>query len=239
MKPAEFHPIDMKTWPRREHFAYYNQLVRTNYNLTANVDVTPVVRRCQQETIRFYPAFIYAVTKAVNEIREFRMALDDDGNPGWFDYLNPSYTVFHKDDGTFSDLWSPWEEDFPIFYRQVVEDIERFGTLKGVKTKPDKPDAFLPVSGVPWTTFTGYGCDTFTPPHMLFPVIAFGRHFPSEALPDCLGRVENRPSRPVSRRLIPVNVFVSHAAADGYHTCCFFSALQTICDSADSWLTLK
>lgn len=240
MNPAEFHRIDLATWPRREHFLYYQKLVRTNYNLTVNVDISALKHGCESRSLRFYPVFIYAVTKAVNRIREFRMALDPDGTPGWYDYLNPSYTVFHRDDETFSDVWSPWDEDFSRFYDGMIRDMERYGQIKGIKSKPDKPDAFLPVSGVPWTTFTGYGSDTFTPPHMLFPVVTFGRFFPSEVLPDCLGRIE-QPRRegaddPVPRLLIPVNVFVPHMVADGYHTCKFFSQLQQICDDADAWL---
>ena len=76
MKPAEFHRIDMETWPRREHYEYYKNLVKTSYNLTAYVDISKLLFRCNETKQRFYPTFVYSITKAVNEIKELRMALD-------------------------------------------------------------------------------------------------------------------------------------------------------------------
>ncbi|MBR6501015.1 MAG: chloramphenicol acetyltransferase [Firmicutes bacterium] len=242
MKPAEFHLIDMETWPRREHYEYYKNLVKTSYNLTANVDISRLLFRCNETKQRFYPTFVYAITKAVNEIKELRMALDKDGNLGWYDYLNPSYTIFHKDDETFSDVWSPWEEDFKTFYDGMIQDMETFKDVKGIKAKPDKPDHFLPVSNSPWTTFTGYACDTFQPSPLLFPVITFGRYFSNKVMPDCLGRSMSltHTDGPVSdygiRFLVPVNIFVPHMVADGYHVGKFFSELQDLCDTAAKWI---
>ena len=72
MKPAEFHLIDMETWPRREHYEYYKNLVKTSYNLTAYVDISKLLFRCNETKQRFYPTFVYAITKAVNEINKKR-----------------------------------------------------------------------------------------------------------------------------------------------------------------------
>ena len=69
MKPAEFHRIDMETWPRREHYEYYKNLVKTSYNLTAYVYISKLLFRCNETKQRFYPTFVYAITKAVNEIK--------------------------------------------------------------------------------------------------------------------------------------------------------------------------
>ena len=241
MKPAEFHLIDMETWPRRDHYEYYKNLVQTCYNLTANVDITHILKFCDRREIKFYPAFIYAITKAVNEVPEFRMAYDKEGNLGWYDYLNPSYTIFHKDDSTFSDVWSPWKDTFVDFYQEMLQDMENAEHSKGIKAKPDKPNNFFPVSGVPWVTFTGYACDTFRSPHMLFAIATFGKYFEAQEIPDCIGRTHfaNTKSLTNPRTLIPVNVFVPHMVADGYHTCQFFRKLQNICDNAADWLIIN
>ena len=37
---ARFTPIDMNTWPRREHFHSFARMAPTGYSLTAEVDVT-------------------------------------------------------------------------------------------------------------------------------------------------------------------------------------------------------
>ena len=170
--------------------------------------------------------------------------MDKDGNLGWYDYVNPSYTIFHKDDETFSDVWSPWDDDFRTFYDGMIQDMEIAENIKGIKAKPDKPDNFLPVSNSPWTTFTGYSCDTFHPSPMLFPVITFGRFFSSKTMPDCLGRSPSLASSTGqyaasdygARFLIPLNIYVPHMVADGYHVGKFFSELQTLCDRAPKWI---
>jgi len=244
MNPAEFHLIDMNTWPRREHYEYYKTLVQTSYNLTAYVDISKLLFRCNETKQKFYPTFVYAITKTVNEIKELRMAYDSDGQLGWYDYLNPSYTIFHQDDETFSDVWSPWDDDFKIFYDNMTQDMGIAKDIKGVKAKPNKPDNFLPVSNSPWTTFTGYSCDTYHPSPLLFPVITFGRYFSNKVMPDCLGRsmslshISNQGA--VSdygiRFLVPVNIFIPHMVADGYHVGKFFSELQEFCDRAPKWI---
>ena len=234
----------MKTWPRRDHYEYYKNLVQTSYNLTAYVDISKLLFRRNETKHRFYPTFVYAITKTVNEIRELRMTLDEDGNLGWYDYLHPSYTIFHEDDETFSDVWSLWDEDFVTFYNGMTGDMETYKDVKGIKANPNKPENFLPVSNAPWTTFTGYACDTFRPSPLLFPVITFGRFFSSKTMPDCLGRspsLSNFPSNSPSsdygvRFLVPVNIFVPHMVADGYHVGKFFSQLQTFCDKAPKWI---
>ena len=35
-----FTPIDLETWPRREHFDYYRSLLPVGYTVTVRVDVT-------------------------------------------------------------------------------------------------------------------------------------------------------------------------------------------------------
>ena len=40
MTMARFTPIDLNTWPRREHFHYFAHMAPTGYSLTAEVNVT-------------------------------------------------------------------------------------------------------------------------------------------------------------------------------------------------------
>ncbi len=219
MKEAGFHLVNMEKYERREHFEYYTSLVRTNYNLTANLDVSVLHKRMKEKKLRFYPTFIYAVMMGINQNKEFRMQIDREGRLGYWDFLHPSYTIFHEDDQTFSDIWTEFDSEFSVFYRNAEEDIVRYGKRKGIKAKPDKPQNFCPISGVPWLHFTNYSCDTFTEPHMYFPVITFGKYLEKE------GKVE-----------IPLSVFVNHAVADGYHSCKLFNDIQSIVQKAEEWI---
>jgi chloramphenicol O-acetyltransferase type A len=214
-----FNRIDMDQWVRREHYQYYTENILTSYQVNIMLDVTKLKKRCRKKEVRFYPAMIYAIMKGINQNDNFRMAVDAEGQLGVYDVCHPSYTIFHEDDETFSDIWTEWQEDFPAFYHAAVEDMETFQNVKGVKAKPDKPAAFTPISCVPWISFTGVSHDTPGPRNMYFPIITFGKYYK-----------EN------DRWLMPFSIYVNHAAADGYHTARLLNEIQEICNHCKKWI---
>lgn len=214
-----FHLIDMNTWERREHYKYYQTLVRSNYTLTANIDITGLVKEIKRRSLRFYPVFLYVTSTAVNSIKEMRMSKDADGNLGYWDECHPSYTIFHKDDCTFSDIWSEYQKDFSVFYANCIKDMEEWKDVKGVKTKPGKPDNFTPISCVPWISYASMAYDTPVTSPLYFPVILFGKYFEEN------GKI-----------LIPFSAYVPHAVSDGYHTSLFLNTVQEIATNYPEWL---
>ena len=219
MRAAAFHVIDRAAWPRSGHFDYYVETIRCRYDLTANLTITRQLGRVKALGLRFYPTLIYIAARAVNANRDFRMGFDADGALGFWDFVNPSYTIFHDDDKTFSDIWSDYEEAFPAFYRNVLRDMEACRDVRGIVGKPGKPPNFCPMSVLPWLSFTGMAHVQPTSPPFLFPIITFGKYFPQGG--------ETR---------IPVAVSVHHAAADGYHTSKLINDMQTLADVAEDWL---
>lgn len=151
-----FHLIDMDTWERREHYHYYKDFLKVRYNLNVQIDITELLTQVKEQKLKFYPVFIYIIMKAVNQNREMRMQIDAGGRLGYWDECHPSYTIFHEDDKTFSDIWTEYNEDFYTFYDAVRRDMETYRDQKGIKPKPGKPDNFCPVSCVPWLSFDGY-----------------------------------------------------------------------------------
>lgn len=214
-----FHKIDMENWERREYYHYYINFIKSKYNLNIDIDITKLLKRVKEKGVKFYPSMIYAVMRGVNMNREFRMSYDSEGNLGYWDCCHPSYTIFHDDDKTFSDIWSEYSEDFEVFYKNAVEDMEKYKDVKGIKSKAGKPDNFCPVSAIPWLSFTGYSNDTYSESKMLFPVIAFGKYYEKD------GKI-----------LLPFSVFAAHAVADGYHTCKLINDIQDIVLKVDEWI---
>lgn len=214
-----FHKIDFETWERKEHFKYYINLIKTNYNLTAELNISQLMKKIKEKKLRFFPTMLYCIIKAVNQNKEFRMDYDKEGNLGYWDYVVPSYTIFHNDDKTFSDIWSEYDENFEKFYKNVVEDIKKYKDIKGVKTKLGCGDNFCPISCIPWLSFTGCANDTYSEAKMLFPVIAFGKYFKCDEM-----------------TMIPISVFVNHAVADGYHTCKLINDIQSIINDIENWI---
>lgn len=100
----QFTPIDLRAWPRGETFYYFSQMAPTGYSLTVELDVTRLRAALKDKGYKFFPAYLWLVTKCLNEQPEFRLA-EADGQLGCYNVLTPLYANFHEDDHTFSLLW--------------------------------------------------------------------------------------------------------------------------------------
>lgn len=204
-----FTPIDLTSWPRREHFHYYRNILPCGYSVTVPLDVTALWEQCREKGLKFYPSFIWCVSHTILAHPAFRMGVDGEGNPGTHDVLHPNYTVFHEDDHTFSDLWTAHNEDFSLFYENFLADLAQYGGNHGMKAKPNQPANFYCISCVPWLDFTGYSSTVPGGSPQLFPVMTYGKFADKDG-----------------RRTVPLAINIAHAAADGWHTARFVQDLQ-------------
>ena len=210
-----FTPIDPNTWPRRDHFNYYRNILPVGYTVTVRLDVTRFRAMLAHRGLKFYPSFIWCVSHTILSHPAFRMGVDKEGNPGVHDVVHPNYTVFHEDDHTFSDCWTEHNEEFAAFYRAFQADLAAYGQNHGIKAKPGQPGNFYCISCVPWLDFTAYSSHVAGggQPN-LFPVITYGKAVEEN------GRVT-----------MPLALNIAHAAADGWHTSQFINDLQAFLDT--------
>ena len=211
-----FTPVDMDSWERRSHYEYYTNLLKCGYSVTVSLDITKLHRQVKEKGLRFYPVFVYCVSRQIAATKEFRMGRDKDGNPGYYDVLHPNYTIFHEDDHTFSDLWTEHNESFPVFYQAFLSDVATYGTRHGMKARAGQPANFYCISCVPWLSFTGYASTVPGGQPNLFPVITYGKAAEHQGT-----------------WTMPFAVNISHAAADGWHTAQFLNDLQALLDRVD------
>lgn len=188
-------------------------MIPCGYTVTVRLDVENLYQQVKKCGLKFYPAFIYCTGKVVNEKREFKMGVDQEGRPGYFDVMHPNFTIFHKDDHTFSDIWSYYDDDFQTCYQNIINDMETYKDVKGPKGKEGQPPNFFCISCVPWMDFTGYSTWVPTGRPNLFPIITFGKYVEEEG-----------------RRKLSAALTISHASADGYHASMFFERLQEVLD---------
>lgn len=214
-----FHKIDLAAWARKTHYEAYTTALPLNWNLTVELDISRLLPAVRARGLRFYPVMLYIAARAVNANQAFCMGLDADGALGYYDEVHPSYTIFHPDDQTFSDLWSFYHPEFPRFYRDTVRDMETYQNVKGYKVRPDQPENCFPASMTPWLPFTSCSFDTFRPAKMLQPILTFGQYTERDG-----------------QWRMPAALCASHAVADGWHAACLFRQMQALCDSpADFW----
>lgn len=213
-----FTPINLEGWSRKEYFEYYFHKIKCKYTLNANIDITPLIIEKEKRNLKFYPTFMYAIMRAINQNQEFRMSFEN-GQLGYWNYLVPAYTIFHDDDKTFSDVWSEYSESFKLFYDTINSDIEKYKDVKGIKARKDQIRNFCSISSVPWLSFTSFSQDTYSESDLLFPLIRYGKFLEENG-----------------KTLVPFAVFVNHAVADGYHTCKLINEIQDYVNNIEQWI---
>lgn len=218
--PAKFNIINQNGWERKEYFDHYYNTIKCKYTLNANLDISLLLAHTRTHELKFFPSFLYVIMRAVNQNKEFRMSFNSEGELGYWDYVVPSYTIFHEDDKTFSDVWSEYSEDFKTFYQTITADMAIYKDVKGVKARSTVAN-FCPISSLPWLSFTSFSQDTYSESSMLFPLIKFGKYFEENG-----------------KTLITLAVFVNHAVADGYHTCKLINDIQEFSDKVEEWIQL-
>ena len=205
-----FHPIDLEAWPRRAVFEHYAQEVPCTYSLCRDLDITNL----RQRQLRLYPTLLYLLTEQVNRYAEFRTATDRAGHLGVYDDLHPSYTVFHRETETFSNLWTVFDRDYQTFCGRYDEDLRRYGRLEGFAPKPDMPENTFPVSMIPWTDFTSFHLHLDKGSGYFLPIFTMGRF-----------------SMVDGRWRMPLAMQVHHAVCDGFHAARFLNGLQERIDT--------
>ena len=201
-------------------FYYFSHMAPTGYSLTVSLNVTALRRTTRERGVKFFPAYVWLVTKNLNRQVEFKCAVQD-GQLGYFDTLTPLYAAMHPDDHTISLMWTEYQEDFPAFYRQYLENQQRFGGQHGVLSQPQTPppsNAYT-VSCLPWVPFQHFAVHSYENKPYYFPSV--------EA-----GKFEERDGQ----LWMPLSLTCHHATTDGYHLSRFLEDLQRDMDSFAQYL---
>ena len=204
-----FTEIDFASWPRAQMFTYFSDMAPTGYSLTVDVDVTGLRPALKERGFRFFPAYLWLVTKCLNEQPAFKVALRDNVL-GYYDTLTPLYASFHEDDHTFSLMWTAFDEDFRVFHGRYLENQRRFGSRRGVLCQPETPppENAYTVSVLPWVSFRHFAVHSYSRPYF-FPSVEAGR-IRAEA----------------GRELLPLSLTCHHATTDGWHVHRFLTRLE-------------
>lgn len=207
----KFTPIDLQSWPRVQMFYYFSKMAPTGYSLTVELDVTKLLATAKANGLKFFPAYLWLVTKCLNHQPEFKLAYQGE-TLGYYDTLTPLYASFHDDDKTFSLMWTEFDPDFRVFYENYCRNQAEFGNNHGVLSHPQTPpppNAYT-VSCVPWISFQHFSVHSYDCKPYFFPSVEAGKFTRNAA----------------GRMVMPLSVTCHHAATDGYHVDRFLRELQ-------------
>lgn len=197
-----FKLIDIENWERREFYEHFINEVVCTYSITVNLDITPLKGR------RLYPAMIWMITKTVNEMAEFRTSLTKEGL-GIYEDMHPMYTVFNRENGNFSGIWSYFSEDYGEFLRNYEADEKEYSKSLRYTPKAGTPGNSFNISMLPWLEFTSVNINVYDEGKFLLPIFTMGKYFDRDG-----------------KRMLPLAIQVHHAVCDGYHVGLFVEKLQ-------------
>lgn len=214
-----FKPIDMKTWPMAQTFYYYTQIAPTSYTIDVPMDVTILRKTLKQKGYKFFPAYLFLVTRAIEKQKELRVAVQD-GVLGYWETLTPLYPQFHEDDKTTSLLWTEYDDCFQVFYDRYMEDTRVYGSSHGILSSKGMPPANgYVISCIPWFTFNSFSLHNHGIKDYYVPSFEAG------------GFTEND-----GKITMPLSITVHHATTDGYHLKTFIEELQKTINEPESWI---
>ena len=197
--------IDKETWPRRGHYDFFAPMSDPFYTLTFPVDVTALRAWCRANRQPFYPAMVYAVTKAMEEVDAFHYK-DRDGVIVRHDTLVPSFTDLKPGSELFHIVTLEAGDEPADFCRRAKE--QSAAQTAFITDGPWDGDQLVYFTCLPW-----------------FPVTALKKREGSESLrlgaPGGLGPVGGAGGQTAS-----VSLELNHRLLDGVHVGKCYEALN-------------
>lgn len=202
-----FNKIEKETWVRKEHFNYFSTQARNSFNLTKKIEATKVLEVKNQYDLSFYGIMLYVLTKTANDIPELRMGYHK-GVLGYWDDVHPSYTIFNEKTKTFSNIWTPYQEDLLAFVKSMQEDKSRYKNQTSLFPQKNYVENTLTISCLPWLDYDSFSIEV-EDQSFYSPIITFSKYV-----------IEGE------QVVLKVSLRCHHAVADGYHASLFFETLE-------------
>lgn len=201
----EYRSIDLETYPRRAHFAYFRTLAYPFAGVTVPVEVTALRDACKAWGCSFTLAFLHCAALAADRVPQLRQRIHEGGI---VEYAHcPTSHIELLEDGTYRYCTLRHTMDFAR-YLEAAEAARRRCRTAPFQEDEEAAGMFF-VSAMPWLEYTALvqpvaGQDDSNPR------ITWGKF-----APDGQGRL-----------MMPVSLLAHHALVDGVHMAAFYDNLR-------------
>lgn len=202
--------INKETYYRKGVFRHFSEDCKCSTSITARIDVTALVEHSRKTNTKFYINFLYILSKVLNSREDYRMGyLWETNDLICYDVINPTQYVFHDDTETCTPVYTKYNEDYEIFYKNALEDVERAKKTREYGLDMENHPNWFDASYISWLSYDSLNIE-LPDGHLFFaPIINWGKY-----------REEG------GRLVMPVSVRLNHAIADGYLVANVFRLLQ-------------
>ncbi|WP_312045525.1 type A chloramphenicol O-acetyltransferase [Anaerotignum sp.] len=213
-----FIEIKMEQWARKEHYDHYKNRVPCSYSLTVDIDISNLLVQLKERGKKSYPAQVFMLSTVVNQLPEFRMTTNDEHRLGYWEVIDPVYTVMNPITETFSAVWTRYDSCFDTFYHAYLQDTAQYATGSLFPQEHVPPNTFT-ISSVPWVDFSAFNINVFSDGNYLLPIFTIGKY-----------KKEN------GKIMMPLAIQCHHGVCDGYHVGKFVERLREMAINCNKWL---
>ena len=207
--------LDLSTWARKEHFAYYSGLSDPFICAAFNVDVTKARAYAKEHKISFYFTMVWLCTQAINSIDEFLLTIEGDKV-----YLNEERVALCTDLAEGSEVFHLVKLTNSDDLHQYVEAAkwESENNPKSPLALADDPTPMICFSCLPWVELTcctnehDFDCENAADDTM--PMFTWGKYVEQD------GKVT-----------LNISLEVNHRVIDGYYIGQFVQKLEALIDA--------
>jgi len=200
--------IELETYPRRSHYEFFKAMAYPYVGLTANVDVTNILKAAKTHGGSSFLACLWVAATAANSVPELRQRIVEDRIVE-FDHCDTAHTVALPD-RTFCNCATDCRmsfQDFLVYGKQQQEEAK---THHGFVQPGEDETKLIFISCVPWVAFT----QVIQPapiPADCNPRIVFGKYFQEG-----------------EKTMMPLAIQCNHALVDGRHIGEFYQAFEAL-----------
>ena len=206
--------IDFETWERRDNYNFFRDFLNPCISITSEVACTGAWKKAKENGESFFIHYLYAILRAVNEIKELRFRVDDNGRIFYFDTVDVVCPIRMQLNGKFYTLRIPWREDFGTFYREarhLIDTIPKDGNPYATTntSTEDKRYNVILVSATPDLYFTSMTHTQERQSGSSYPLLNVGKAVTREG-----------------QLVMPIAICVHHGFVDGAHLSEFFRKVE-------------
>lgn len=203
-----FHPISTQRWERKDRFEEYYYKHRCTFDVTSDIDATPLKIYCERNGKDFYATLLYLVSKVINSDRTYRYDVSPYMGLGYWDVIHPEYTVYCDKLDMFMHACTKYDHDFDLFYDAALSDMEQCRQGNGADKASMPANRFF-ISYLPWRHFTGLNMNSEDDFKCLLPGLIIGK---------CRSEGD--------KELLPVSAKLHRASCDGKDAADLFNMLE-------------
>lgn len=202
--------VDFENWERKDNFNFFRDFENPSISITSEVECSGAKEKAKKNGQSFFLYYLYAILRAVNEIKELRFRIDNSGQILYYETVDVLCPIRMHQNGKFFTVRIPWKEDFNAFYkdaRHIIDTIPEDGNpyaSENTATEDNRYSVIL-VSATPDLYFTSITYTQERKSGSSYPLLNVGKAVTKE-----------------DKLFVPVAIYVHHGFVDGAHIAEFY-----------------